>query len=300
MIQFIHVAHAAVDGKARIVAKELVAKINDAILFPLIALLMAIAFLMFLWGVFEFVKNADNQTARETGRRHLLFGVIGMLIMLSAYAILSIAAGTFGLQGTLQDAHDPISPFATDVSPRPPSRPGFNPAGYVPENDTTWSGDTADSFGGDSGYTAPSDTPPDMMTDIGTGNFGQTNDNGGVVPYIPSSPDAFIPPTRLAQPLTPAEEQLYDRYVESYSTASLPGRTQSEESTDIQNILNEYANFGVTEVVFMTDLYTTTGTQQSVGALSQQESLCQKKGGQLVLESGANRVTSRSVYACLR
>lgn len=84
-------------SQAQAVAQGFLAKINDAILFPLITLLMAIALLIFLYGAFEYVRGAASEADRETGRRHLLYGTIGMLIMLSAYTILSIAANTFNL-----------------------------------------------------------------------------------------------------------------------------------------------------------------------------------------------------------
>ena len=89
--------------EAQILAQDFVNKINDAILFPLITLMMAVALLVFLYGAFEYVKNANNEGGRETGARHLLYGVIGMLVMLSALALLSIAAGTFGLDGELNE-----------------------------------------------------------------------------------------------------------------------------------------------------------------------------------------------------
>lgn len=95
-------AHAAT--QAQIVAQGFLAKINEAILFPLITLMMAIALLLFLYGAFEYVRGADNNSARETGKRHLLWGTIGMLVMLSAMAILYVAAGTFGLEDELDSA----------------------------------------------------------------------------------------------------------------------------------------------------------------------------------------------------
>ncbi|MCA9366228.1 hypothetical protein KC722_01475 [Candidatus Kaiserbacteria bacterium] len=79
------------------VAQGFVAKFNDIILFPLITLLMTVALVVFLWGCFEYVMGAANESKRELGRNHILWGIIGMLVMLSAQAILSIAAGTFGL-----------------------------------------------------------------------------------------------------------------------------------------------------------------------------------------------------------
>lgn len=78
-------------------ARSLLAKIQSAILFPLITLMVSVAVLMFLWGAFEYVYNADSDQGRETGRRHMLYGIIGLLVMISAYAILTIATGTFGI-----------------------------------------------------------------------------------------------------------------------------------------------------------------------------------------------------------
>ena len=84
-------------------AQTFVDKVNAIILFPLITLLTSIALLMFLWGAFEFVRGADSEDARNTGRRHMLYGIIGLLIMLSAYAIIKIAASTFGVDCVLDD-----------------------------------------------------------------------------------------------------------------------------------------------------------------------------------------------------
>ena len=79
------------------VAQGFVAKINDAILYPLITLLMAIALLVFLWGAFRFVANAGDEQARAKGKRHMIFGIVGLVIMLSAFTILQIVARSFGL-----------------------------------------------------------------------------------------------------------------------------------------------------------------------------------------------------------
>lgn len=79
------------------VAQSFVDRLNQAILFPLITLLMAIALAVFLFGAFKFIAGANNETARAEGKKHLLFGIIGMLVMLSAYTILYIAANTFGI-----------------------------------------------------------------------------------------------------------------------------------------------------------------------------------------------------------
>lgn len=96
------------------VAQGFLQKINEHVLFPLITLMMAVALLVFLYGGFEYVKNAASDQGRETGRRHLMWGIIGMLVMLSAMAILRIAAGTFELEDTLNTVTTPAS---TDRAP---------------------------------------------------------------------------------------------------------------------------------------------------------------------------------------
>lgn len=85
----------AVDAKA--IAGPFIDKIQGAILFPLISLMMGVALLMFLWGTFSYIKNAEGDEARETGKKHMLFGIIGLVVMVSAFTILKIAANTFGI-----------------------------------------------------------------------------------------------------------------------------------------------------------------------------------------------------------
>ena len=91
----IRIAHAA--SEAQISAQCFVDKINSAILFPLITLLLALAFLVFLYGMFEYVREASSDAGREKGKQHILYGTIGMFVMLSAFSILSLAAGTFNI-----------------------------------------------------------------------------------------------------------------------------------------------------------------------------------------------------------
>lgn len=93
-------------SEAQVVAQGFLSKIEYVILFPLITLMMAVALLMFLYGAFEYVRGANDASERETGTRHLLYGTIGMLVMLSALAIFTIAAGTFGLESELYQAQD--------------------------------------------------------------------------------------------------------------------------------------------------------------------------------------------------
>ena len=90
-----NIAHAADNAQA--IAGPFISKFNSAITFPLVSLLMAVALLVFLWGVFRYITNTESDEARETGKKHMLFGIIGLVIMVSAVAILEIAKRTFGI-----------------------------------------------------------------------------------------------------------------------------------------------------------------------------------------------------------
>ncbi len=78
-------------------AEEALARINEVIIFPLMTFMLSVALLFFLWGAYEFVASADSDEGRTKGKLHMMYGIIGMLVMVSALAILNIALGTFGI-----------------------------------------------------------------------------------------------------------------------------------------------------------------------------------------------------------
>lgn len=58
--------------------------------------MFGVALLVFIYGVFQYAKDSSNSDARETGRRHMIWGVFGMFIMFSVFGILQLIMGTFG------------------------------------------------------------------------------------------------------------------------------------------------------------------------------------------------------------
>lgn len=92
--------------KATAEATSFVGKLNEVILYPTIALLSSVAFLVFLWGLVQYFANATNDQARQQGVKHITYGIIGLVVMISAYAILNVAAGTFGFDKQLDCARD--------------------------------------------------------------------------------------------------------------------------------------------------------------------------------------------------
>jgi len=72
-------------------------KIFTNIIDPAIYLIAALAVVYFLWGMFTFIQNADNPEKRKDGYMHMLWGIIGLFIMVSAKGIINIILKTMGL-----------------------------------------------------------------------------------------------------------------------------------------------------------------------------------------------------------
>ena len=75
---------------------DLLNKILDNIVIPVIYLIVALAVIYFLWGVMIFIKNADNPEKRSEGYKHMIWGIIGIFIMISARGIIGIIVSTIG------------------------------------------------------------------------------------------------------------------------------------------------------------------------------------------------------------
>ncbi len=64
---------------------------------PIITLLALAAFVVFVWGVVEFIRNAADAEKRAAGQKHMIWGIIGLTIIFGAQAIIALLASLFGL-----------------------------------------------------------------------------------------------------------------------------------------------------------------------------------------------------------
>ncbi len=76
----------------------IVYKLNTYIFNPIIGLLFGLALIVFLWGMAEYMWQSDSDTAREKGKNHMIYGVLGMFVMFAAFAIIRIIANTIGVE----------------------------------------------------------------------------------------------------------------------------------------------------------------------------------------------------------
>lgn len=62
-------------------------------------ILIALAFILFFWGLSKFILSADNQAGIEKGRNYMLWGVLALFILLSFGSIASFISDELDLGG---------------------------------------------------------------------------------------------------------------------------------------------------------------------------------------------------------
>lgn len=72
-------------------------KVDTMIINPLILFLFALAIVFFLYGVLEFILNQENEEKKTAGKSHMIWGVIGIVIMLGVWGILGIILNTLNI-----------------------------------------------------------------------------------------------------------------------------------------------------------------------------------------------------------
>lgn len=70
--------------------QSLLGKIAAKIIFPFVNFLLVLATLVFLWGVIQYVIAGDSSDKTERAKRQILWGLIGLTVMGSAWAIVNI------------------------------------------------------------------------------------------------------------------------------------------------------------------------------------------------------------------
>ncbi len=91
---------------------ELLNNIYDVIMKPVIGLLFGVAFVVFAYGVLQFIAKRDDDKGREDGKKSIIYGIIGMVIMVSVFGIIRIITGTIGVENPI-----PAGITDTDIFP---------------------------------------------------------------------------------------------------------------------------------------------------------------------------------------
>ena len=64
-----------------------------------IKIIFALATVVFGWGIVQYISAGGNDEKLKAGRQHMLWGIIGMAVMMAVWGLAKILANYFGITG---------------------------------------------------------------------------------------------------------------------------------------------------------------------------------------------------------
>lgn len=91
LVNYMFVAYVYADA-----LDTLLGAIYAHIINPVIAFVFALATVLFIIGVIQFLANAGNEADQTTGKQHMKWGLFGMFIMVSVFGLMRLIIATLG------------------------------------------------------------------------------------------------------------------------------------------------------------------------------------------------------------
>jgi len=80
------------------------------ILDTVIPILVVLGVVYFIWGVISYVIS-DDEEAKKKGRDRMIYGIIGLVVIVAMWGLVGIVRNTFGLGGGSQSPEIPTVNF---------------------------------------------------------------------------------------------------------------------------------------------------------------------------------------------
>ena len=80
--------------------EDLIFVVGD-ILLRIVPVLIGIAVVFFLIGVIRYITAGEDEEKRTAGRNMMIYGIIGLFVMISVWGLVNILKGTFRLDENL-------------------------------------------------------------------------------------------------------------------------------------------------------------------------------------------------------
>ncbi|MDD5318288.1 MAG: hypothetical protein PHF79_00490 [Candidatus Pacebacteria bacterium] len=85
---------------SQVAASGSIGSFNDAVqlvytaINQLLPLIISLTLLVFIWGIFKFVLGGDSEEKRTEGRAFMIYGIIGLAVMVSVWGLVHILTST--------------------------------------------------------------------------------------------------------------------------------------------------------------------------------------------------------------
>lgn len=63
-------------------------------------IVVALALLFFFWGVAQFILAAGDEEKRKKGQQHMIWGIVGLFVMVAVWGLVSWLGQITGVNGT--------------------------------------------------------------------------------------------------------------------------------------------------------------------------------------------------------
>jgi uncharacterized membrane protein YidH (DUF202 family) len=80
---------------------DLISYVTCIISKSVIPLIFSLAIVCFVWGVVQYVINADSEEKRAKGRSFMIWGIVALAVMVSIWGLVRILSGTFNIDFTV-------------------------------------------------------------------------------------------------------------------------------------------------------------------------------------------------------
>lgn len=72
-----------------------------SILNVVVPLLIALAVVIFLWGVVQYITAGGDEEKRKGARNTMIWGIVGLFVMVAVWGLVNVLISTFGLTTTV-------------------------------------------------------------------------------------------------------------------------------------------------------------------------------------------------------
>ncbi len=94
-------------GGVAVFFQKLTNLLNDT----LVPAVFALAFLVFIWGMFKtFILGGHDEEKQGEGKQLMMYAILGFVIMISIWGIVTIISDSLGLKGTIDPQDLPTGP----------------------------------------------------------------------------------------------------------------------------------------------------------------------------------------------
>ncbi|HEX2792414.1 MAG TPA: pilin [Candidatus Paceibacterota bacterium] len=88
----------------------------------IVPLIFALAFVVFLWGVFQyFIAGGADEEKREKGKRFVAYGLVGFFVMVSVWGLVNLLVGSFGFNKSAPPVPRFGAPSSANPAPNTPT-----------------------------------------------------------------------------------------------------------------------------------------------------------------------------------